>query len=67
MTASNLKDYCATRKIFLDLMGYYHMSLWPTGGVGLEPLNFNSLLLALFSRCYYDGLAGILQPQFHFA
>jgi hypothetical protein len=67
MNASNLKDYCATGKRFLDLMDYCHLFLWIAGGGGLEPLNLNSLLFALFGRSYYDGLAGVLQPQSHFA
>ena len=67
MTASNLKDCCATGKRFLGLMDYCHMASWLAGGGGLEPLKFNSLLFALVCRCYYDGLPGVLQPQFHFA
>ena len=67
ITASDLQGFCVTGKRFLGLMDYCHRSLWLAGGGDLEPLNFNSLLFALFGRCYYDGLAGVLQPQSHFA
>ena len=67
MTASDLQGFCVTGKRFLGLMDYCHRSLWLAGGGGLEPLNFNSLLFALFSECYYDALDEVLQPQFHFA
>ena len=67
LTAGHLQCFYSTGKRFLGRMGLCHLSSWLADGGGLEPLNFNSLLFALVGRVHYDGLAGDLQPQFHFA